>query len=158
MIYIDTNAFYLFFFKKGKYSHGVKKVFSKIQNGKEIGITSCLTLDELAYVVLMRLIEKKYKKHPADVIRSNPSVILQFSDKIEKMFDVIFSINNLEIKEVSSEDMKVLPLLMRRYLLLPRDCVHVQTMRKFNCKLILSTDEDFDRVDGITRVRPERIK
>lgn len=157
MIYLDTNAFFFFFFRHESFSSGIEKIFQKIERGKYKAITSCLTLDEFAYVVLMKLIEDKYKKHPKDVLREKPGVIIEFVDEVEKMFDVIYSLNNLEIVDVNFKMMKVVPPLMRDNLLLPRDCVHLQTMRDHDCRQILSTDPDFDRVEGIERIKPEEI-
>lgn len=157
MIYLDTNAFYMFLFEDPKFFDGVKKVFEDIQKGKEEGLTSCLTLDELAYAVLMRLIEKKYAVHPSEKIRNNPEVILEFIPKIKEVFEIIFSFNNLEIADADENVVAVIPELMER-LLLPRDCIHYQTMKAYDCKKILSTDNDFDRLKDIERIKPEEVK
>lgn len=158
MIYLDTNAFYFFFFWDKKISPRVKKVFMRMQKGEEIGITSSITLDELTYVTLMRLLEKKYKRHPVSILREKPSAMLEFVSKIEKMLDVIFSMKNLKIEELSVKIVRTIPFLMERYLLLPTDCIHIQTMKEVGCVRILSTDPDFDRVDWIERIKPEKIR
>ena len=154
MIYLDTNAFYLFLFDDPKFFSGVKKVFEDIQKGKEEGLTSCLTLDELAYVVLMKLIEKKYAVHPSEKLRANPEVVLEFIPKIKEVFGVIFSFDNLEIADADGDLVAVIPELMER-LLLPRDGIHYQTMKAYDCKRIVSTDTDFDRLKDIERIKPE---
>ena len=156
-VYLDTNAFYFFFFREKNYTEGIKKIFEKMQNGKVIGVTSCLTLDELAYVVLMRLIEKKYKKHPSEVIRGNRAIISDFIGDMEEMFGVIFSFDNLQIVEANKEIVGVIPIVMEETLLLPRDCVHLRTMLDHGCKKILSTDNDFDRIKEIERMKPESL-
>lgn len=156
MIYLDTNAFYFFFFEDLRFSNGVKKIFQKIQAGKETGLTSCLTLDELAYAVVMRLIERKYAMHPSEKIRENPEVVLEFIPKIKEMFGVIFSFDNLEIADADGDLVAVIPERMEK-LLLPRDCIHYQTMKVYDCKTILSSDADFDGLDDIERVRPEEV-
>lgn len=156
MIYLDANAFYFFFFEEPKVSSGIKKILRKIQKGEENGITSCLTLDELAYVVLMRLIEKKYNTHPAKKIREEPRVILEFIQKIKEMFAVILSFKNLKIVDVDKDSVVLVPTIMEK-LLLPRDCIHYQTMKNYNCKKILSTDPDFDRLEDIERIKPEEL-
>ena len=157
-IYLDTNAFYFFFFEHEDYTKGIKKVFEKIQNGEYKGITSCLTLDELAYVVLMRLIEKKYKKDPADVLHASKSAILEFTPEIQKIFDVILSFDNLKIVDTNKDMVGFIPRTMEETLLLPRDCIHLQTMINQNCRVILSTDSDFDKIRGIKRIRPEELE
>lgn len=157
MIYLDTNAFYLFFFEDVKFSAGVRKIFQEVQKGKEQGLTSCLTLDELAYAALMGMIGQKYKVHPSQKLRENPEVILEFIPKIKGMFDAVFSIANLEIADVNADSVAVIPQIMEG-LLLPRDCIHYQTMMDYGCRKILSTDSDFDRLEDIERVKPEDVK
>ncbi len=156
-VYLDTNAFYFLFFEHRDYSEGVKKVFEKIHSGEYSGVTSCMTLDELAYVTLMRLIEKRYKKHPADIIRQSKAVLLEFTPDIDRIFNVIYSFNNLEIASVDKNLIGTVPIIMEKNLLLPRDCVHLRTMRDYNCDVILSTDLDFDNISGIKRLRPEDV-
>lgn len=157
-VYLDTNAFYFFFFEDKTYSKGIKKVFENIQGGKYQGITSCLTLDELGYTILLRLIEKKYKEHPLNVIRKNRSIILEFINVIHDVFDTIFSFKNLEIIDTNTNTVSFIPIMMEEYLLLPRDCIHLRTMLDNNCCTILSTDTDFDHIKGIKRIKPEKCK
>lgn len=157
LIYLDTNAFYFFFFEHERYTNGIKKIFRSMQDGEYKGITNCITLDELAYVILMRLIEKKYKKHPADVLRGEKFVVLEFIESIRNVFDVILSLNNLDITDASKDMLGLIPILIEETSLLPRDCIHLQTMRDRDCRLILSTDTDFDRIDGIERIKPDEI-
>lgn len=156
-IYLDTNAFYFFFFEHSEYTRGIKKVFEKMQEGEYKGITNCLTLDELAYVILMRLIARKYRKHPMKVLRESRSVILEFVSDIREVFDVVFSFDNLEIMGADENIVGLIPIVMDENLLLPRDCIHLRTMLDCDCDLILSTDADFDHIKDIKRLRPEEI-
>ncbi len=156
-VYLDTNAFYFFFFSHEEYTEGIKKVFEGIQNGEYSGVTSVAALEELAYVSLMRLIEKKYKKHPTEVLRENRKAIAELSERLKEVFDVIFSLKNIEIADLDLETASTIPLIMADYLLLPQDSIHLQTMRQKNCEHILSTDKDFDGIYGITRIRPEEV-
>ena len=157
MIYLDTNAFYLFFFEDKKFSPGIKKVLKRIQEGEEQGLTNCLTFDELAYAIVMDLIEQKYRMHPSQKIRETPEVILEFLPRIKEVFETILSFENIEIAEASKETVAVIPQLMEK-LLLPRDCIHYQTMRDYGCRKILSTDTDFDKLEDIERIRPEEVR
>lgn len=156
MIYLDTNAFYAFFFEEPKSFDKVKKTFDDMQKGKKLGLTSCLTLDELAYIILMKLIHKKYSIHPKEKIRESPEVVLEFIPKIKEVFGVIFSFNNLEIADADGDLAAVIPEYLEKGLL-PRDSIHYQTMKVYDCKKILSTDADFDRLKDIVRINPEEI-
>ncbi len=155
--YLDTNAFYFFFFEDETYSRGIKKFFVQMQEGKQKGLTSALTLDELAYVVLLRLIEKKYNKHPLDVIRNSRRSILEFIPQIQTMFDVIFSLNNLLIMDAKTSAVGLIPSMMEEHCLLPRDALHAITAKNAGCHEILSTDTDFDTVSGLQRIDPAKM-
>ncbi|MBI4148058.1 type II toxin-antitoxin system VapC family toxin [Candidatus Woesearchaeota archaeon] len=155
--YLDTNAFYFFFFEDQTYSAGIKTFFDEMQQGQQKGVTSALTLDELSYVVLLRLIEKKYNKHPLDVIRSSKQSILEFIPQIQKMFDVIFSLHNLLIMDATLSSVGLIPFTMEEHCLLPRDALHAITARNAGCPDILSTDSDFDTVQGLHRIDPAKF-
>jgi len=142
-IYLDTNAFYFFFFDDNNYSKGIKKVISSITAGQNEGITSSLTLDELSYSILMRLIEKKYNSHPTEILRKNRNVIAEFS--------------GIRIIPADRDVCSLIPIYMKKYSLLPRDCIHLATMHHNECDQILSTDTDFDNISGISRIDPNKV-
>lgn len=157
-IYLDTNAFYFFFFEHEKYTRGITKVFGDIQEGSCTGVTTSFTLEELAYIVLMRLIEKRYERHPSDVLREDRTVVRQLAGRVQAIFDVIYSLQNLEIVEVDRNRVGGIPMTMERTCLLPGDCVHLMAMASSDCTRILSTDTDFDAVEGIERIEPESVR
>src|SRR3989344_1411754 len=122
-IYLDTNAFYFFFFDNPEYSPSIRNFFNELKAGEHKAVTSCFTLEELAYVVLLRLIERKYKKHPKDVIRENRYVISEFSGTITEIFIEIYSIENLEITPTDKKDVWFIPQVAEENILLPRDSI-----------------------------------
>ena len=130
-------------------------MFEKINSGKLNAVTSSATLEELAYVSLMRLIERKYKKHPHEVLRENRNTIEEFASSIDEIFTAIFSFNNLKIVEFIDSDLIALPYTMKKFKLLPRDAVHFITMRRLGCDKIVSTDSDFDNIQEIFRIDPK---
>lgn len=156
-IYLDTNAFYFFFFLNDEHSEGIKRVIKSVGEGKIKAHTSCITLEELSYVILMRLIERKYKTHPREVIRDNPSAMIEFAGTLQEIFDTILSLDNLTISDAKKETISRIPFILEDRMLLPADCVHLQTMMDAGCKRILSTDTDFDKVPGIERMDGKRV-
>lgn len=152
-IYLDTSAFFYFFFDNPNYSAAMKKEFEKIKRGDYKAMTSCFTLEELAYVVLVKLIEKKYNKHPAEILRQNRAVISEFTQEIRRMFAAIYSFENIEIAGSDKIQTWFMVDIMAENLLLPRDSIHLKTMRDFGIECILSTDADFDGINGIRRIR-----
>ena len=156
-VYLDTNMFYYFFFDEPKYSAGVRKILEKVKKGGYSAYTSCFTLEEFAYVALLSLIENKYKQHPSDVLRKNRAVISEFAKQIQEMFAAIYSFNNIEITNSDKNQVWHIPQVMEENLLLPRDSIHLQTMKGLGIDYILSTDSDFDGIKGIKRLNPEQI-
>ncbi|OLS20469.1 MAG: hypothetical protein HeimC2_37070 [Candidatus Heimdallarchaeota archaeon LC_2] len=154
-MYFDASAFHFFFRYSKSKTELIRPYFQKLQEGKITGITSSLTFDELYYTLLMRLIEEKYSKHPSQVLRENKYVIKEFSTKLKQVNEIMLSFNNLQIILVDKNIVGKIPLLMVEYNLLPRDCIHLQTMINNSEKEILSTDGDFDGIAGIKRVISE---
>ncbi len=153
-IYLDTNVFFYFFFENTDYSGWSRRILGKINTGEFSGVTSCFTLEELAYVTLMKLMKEKYKKHPSDAIRENRSAISELSKPIEKIFSCVYSFENLEIAPADKKDVWFIPDIMGANLLLPRDSLQIKTMKDYGIKHIASTDSDFDSVKGVERIKP----
>jgi predicted nucleic acid-binding protein len=157
-IYLDTNAFYFFFFEHEGYTPGIRKVLGRMHEGECTGVTSCLALDELAYVVLMRSIERRYGRNPREVLRGSRAAVVELAGLVQEVFDVVLSLRNLEVVDVGLDEVGTIPLTMARTGLLPRDCLHLKAMREAGCTRILSTDADFDGVEGVERIRPEGVR
>ena len=155
-VYLDTNAFFFAFFQRKEFSNNIAKIFSKVQKGELKAVTSALTLDELAYAILMRLVEKKFKRHPIKVLHKDKSAVKEFVPHIQKVFDTIFSMN-IEIVSTNKAHASSIPLLMDDYFLLPRDAIHYQTALDNGCEYILTTDPDFDNLPKIKRLNPEKL-
>ena len=156
-IYLDTNAFFYFFFENRDYSGGIRKIFNKIKTGEYKAMTSCFTLEELAYIVLLELLESRYKKHPNDILRADRGAIAEVSKEIADVFASIYSFDNINITGSDKRQVWFIPNVMGENLLLPRDSIHLKTMREHNIEYILSTDSDFDNIKGIKRINPESI-
>ena len=105
----------------------------------------------------MRLIEKKYNSHPTEILRKNRNVIAEFSGIIEDVFITILSLDNIRIIPADRDVCSLIPIYMKKYSLLPRDCIHLATMHHNECDQILSTDTDFDNISGISRIDPNKV-
>ena len=129
-----------------------KKLFSDIHTGKKRAFTSVSTLEELAHVVLLRRIQSEYNEHPKEVLRKNPEVVGMYAPLIEDMFTVIFSFANLELVDTTQGDISYIPAFMKQNFLLSQDALHLATMKRFSCTTLVSTDSDFDEIEGIKRI------
>lgn len=130
MIYLDANFFILCNFDRTARGDRARGIQRRILNGMD-AITSSLSLDEVMWVV----------------VKNKKSAVLR------ETVEDIYAMTNLTIKEVGSN----IPLealdIMEKYDLKPRDAFHTAIMRNFDVNKIVSDDEDFDRVNGIKRIR-----
>jgi hypothetical protein len=62
------------------------------------------------------------------------------------------------IEAMLSSDVDAAALLADRHVRLSaRDLIHTAIMRRLNCERIVSTDGDFDGIEGIERLDPMRV-
>lgn len=130
MIYLDANFFIICNFDLTSKGEKARKIQGEIISGKA-AITSSLALDEVMWVLV--------KNRKPELLR----------ETIEDIYAVL----NLTIKEVSPN----IPLealdIIEKYNLTPRDAFHVAVMKSYDVKEIVSDDTDFDRVEGVKRIR-----
>ena len=131
MIYLDTNFFIFALLDQTKKGDKAREIQREIIAGKNFAITSPLAMDEVIWVLL-----KNGKQH-----------------LIRKTVEDIYSVPNLNVREVSA----LIPLsaleFMEKYKLKPRDAFHVAIMENFGITEIVSDDSDFDKVKEIKRVK-----
>lgn len=153
-LYFDASSFFFFFRYSKTNTEFIRPYFQKLQDGKIMGITSSLTFDEVFYSLSMRLIEEKYSKHPVQVIREKPSVVSEFAKQMKQVNETLLSFNNLKIVQADKNIVGKIPILMETYNLLPRDCIHLQTMINHAETQILTTDGDFSDIPNIVSINP----
>jgi predicted nucleic acid-binding protein len=130
LIYLDANFFIICNFDLTSKGERARKIQAEIISGRD-AITSSLALDEVMWVLV--------KNRKAGVLRET--------------IEDIYALLNLTIKEVSPN----IPLdaldLIEKYNLTPRDAFHVAVMKSYDVNEIVSDDTDFDRVEGVKRIR-----
>lgn len=133
MIYLDANFFIFALFDQTKKGLKARSIQKEIILGKIEAITSVLVIDEIMWV-----------------IRRNGK-----DELLRKVIEDIYAIPNLDIREVSS----IVPLyavnFIEKYKLKPRDAFHVAIMEALQIDKIVSDDSDFDKIDGIERIKLE---
>ena len=126
--YLDTNIFIYAIINTDKAGDKCRNFLKNIQVGKILGITSCLTYDELIWT-LRKICPDKIKESSKHFLNLN----IKFAD-----------VNKLVLHK--TED------VLEKYNLKPRDSIHLATMQINNCKKIVSDDKDFDKVNEIKRI------
>lgn len=78
------------------------------------------------------------------------------SDEVRMVVDAIFSLN-ISILHVDSMDVREAIDIFDKSRISPYDCVHVAVMKREGITEILSADREFDKVEGIKRLDPQRL-
>ncbi|HLC72214.1 MAG TPA: type II toxin-antitoxin system VapC family toxin [Candidatus Nanoarchaeia archaeon] len=125
--YLDSNIFIYASSRNDALGQAARRLLQAIQAGTFRGVTSCLTLDEVMYVLKKIL--------PADLLAAGEQIL------------------NLDIKFLSIEKPLLYAMLslMEEHSLQPRDALHLATMHANNISLIVSEDKDFDNISFIER-------
>lgn len=129
-MYLDANFFIFANFASDRRGQKARAILKNVTNGK-LAITSSLALDEVMWVLI---------KNRQD-------------SELRAIIEEIYSIKNLEVKEVPA----IIPLraleFIEVYKLKPRDAFHIAIMEHFGVKEIVSDDSDFDKVKEIKRIK-----
>lgn len=128
-VYLDANIFGYANYGTAEKGELATKILEKIASGKEHGVTSCLTLDEVMWICI------KQKK----------------TSEMRQVISDIYRIPNLTILEAPSRIAILAVDFVEEYNLKPRDAVHCAVMRENGIETIYSEDHDFDRVKWIKR-------
>ncbi len=128
-VYLDANVFIYAATDTGRSGICAVQILEAVQAGKVHALTSVLTLDEITFVV---------KK-----LRDLPTAIT-----LGKSF---LQLNNLEIAPATIETAAVALEAMEQYSFLPRDALHYATARMHTASVIVTEDQDFNKIQGLKR-------
>lgn len=134
VMYVDSNIFILSVINHASLGDKAREVLKKINDNQIRAFSSCLTLDEVFYV-LKKNLDKE-----------------DFNEFLETIFSV-----NIKWLEANINIIKESAELIKRYNLEPRDAIHVATMKLNNINSIISQDDDFDKVKEIKRIKLAQI-
>jgi hypothetical protein len=131
MVYIDANVFIykVIHAEEVEKARLSKKILSKIAAGEIDACTASLTWDELVWVIR--------KLRGIEVAKVEGGRLLRFPN-----------LKILNVDGVLGEAQRI----VEEYDVGPRDAIHAACALKNRVKEIISDDEDFDKVEEITRV------
>ena len=149
VLYLDTMIFHAVLTASNPVA---KTVLQQIQGGEIQGYTAVLTIDELAYRMLLSSIRATYGKSPLDQLRQNQAAMIdEFYPQVESQLLRLQQLPNLTFVGTTNADLVAMHQNIRAYRLLPRDALHLALMQRIGCTNLVSEDSDFDTVTGITR-------
>ncbi len=131
MIYLDTNIFAYAIMNNDYKGIECRKILSKIARKQEKGFTSCITWDELVFIV------QKYRGR---------EISLKEGERMLKF-------PNLEFIKLDKLIINKAQEIMFNYNLKPRDAIHAASAIIYNIREIVSDDSDFDELKEIKRTK-----
>ncbi len=143
-LFVDTNVFYSFLFET-EFTEKAKNILLR----KDRLFTSFTVMNELIYVVLRKVAEKKFSINSYHEFRSfiSENGYKEFEDEIEKILELIDDINLVVLPDYQNYSFVL--EIMKKYRLLPNDALIVSTCRYYGISKIATFDRDFRRVDFI---------
>ncbi|MEA1994646.1 MAG: PIN domain-containing protein [Campylobacterota bacterium] len=152
-IFVDTNAF--IYFLTGICNNITKEIFTFSYLGKIKLITSTRVVDELLFKVMIIKGKEKYglQNKALEKLKRDKEKIGSLSRECELALEFVEKAKT-EIREVSFKDLKVIPGIMKEFGLFGNDAITIKIMRRFNLKYLLSSDSDFNDIDGIEVIDP----
>lgn len=132
-MYIDSNIFIFAATDKGKLGQNCREIIRLITEQKITCASSFLVVDEVIWILKKDVgkdcgikITKAMLSMPIKWISIDKSVIIRMMDTYEK--------TTLD----------------------PRDAIHLSSMKEVGLSVIVSEDDDFDKVDGIERINASK--
>ena len=134
MVYLDANVFVFAALGKDALGDASRHILANLQ---KIGAkTCCLTIDELAWVVLRRV--------------DNATAV--------KACKAVLTLRDLDVVSIQYGDMWKMAELMETFGLRPRDAVHLAIMKRLGEKTITTEDIHFDIKNlGVKRIPIEKF-
>lgn len=125
--YIDSNVFVYASSRNDALGQAARRLLQTIQAGTVQAVTSCLTFDEVIYVLK--------KMFPDNVFAAGEQIL------------------NLDIKFLAADKSLLHSMLhiVNTHHLQPRDALHLATMQAHHITTLISDDKDFDTIHSIER-------
>ena len=130
-VYIDTNVFIAAFETTVPHHDNAWSLFSAIEEGRLIGVTSELTLAEL--------LVKPFEEGAVELAQSNPTMLTTSEGLMVCAIDKRLLVDAARLRSA------------RLGLKLP-DAVHVATAHRFGCSMIVSDDRGISSGAAISRI------
>ena len=127
--YIDANVFIAAALENDAQAQRAREILRDIQSGKLDGYSSVLSIDEVFY----KIMKVKSREQAIEACES------------------LLSMRGLHFIDATKQVLIQAMRLLDHSHLLPRDAIHVASMRAVGASRIISADADFDEVEGIKR-------
>jgi predicted nucleic acid-binding protein len=155
--YVDTN--FLFAYSRRTSNNpdlrldGWRRLVDE-ELGDDAGVISGLVIDELAYRAVLTWLRDAGDTSPLSTFRkSAPAVMRRMRGRLRRLWKAIDEMN-FEIAVTDRAVTGRAKELMSDPGLPPRDAFHAAHALDSGCRVIVSSDPDYDRLDSIQRLAP----
>lgn len=154
-IFIDSNIFIYLTTEHPKYVNFCEAALSQIENGKKIGFTTTIVLNEVTHKLMLLELSEKKRISPKDAVllaKKDPAAVSSLVKTWETLNNIL-AIKNLKVLGTDVVTLIKGAELSKKYGLLISDAMHVATMQQYGIKKIVTCDRDFERVDGLEIIK-----
>lgn len=155
--YLDVNYLYVHLRQPRRAADQRVAAWRKrVQNeiGGDRAVISALVIDELLYRLILAWLADDGHHDPLAVYRGNQAEITRsMKSRLQRLWRAL---DRLDL-ELATTDQRVVERARNLLVnpgLAPRDAFHAAHALESSCETIVSSDRDFDRVDGLVRLGP----
>jgi predicted nucleic acid-binding protein len=124
---------------------------ARLDQSATISYVSTLALDEVWFSLLQLLIHDDYPDTSFwRIVNADPSIVANYVSQLERITNDIYNNPKVRVISIGSRVPRRALKHMHEYHLLPRDAMHLATMRQHKIKHLVTTDADFLPVEDIS--------
>ena len=152
-IFVDTNAF--IYFLTGVCNELTQELFKLSYLGKLKLLSSTRVVDELVFKMMLLRAKERFGWDRKVVIklRRNRMKVAELSGDCQKILDFLDT-SKVKILEIRKSTMKAIPEVMRANGLFGNDALSLKLIRENNVKYVLTSDPDFEGIEGLEIICP----
>lgn len=123
---------------------------TRLEESDTLSFISTLALDESWFALLQLQIAADHPDRPFwRVVNSNPKIVANYVTRLEQITNDIYNAPKIRVVTIGSRTPRLALNNMRDFYLLPRDALHLATMRQYKLTHLVTTDADFLPVQNI---------
>jgi predicted nucleic acid-binding protein len=150
-IYWDASFIVNFSHTAGKFYTDCAAFAIRLKESNTLSYVSALALDEAWFALMQVFVARDYAPRKFwKVYEENPQVILRYLDSLEAFTRDLYSQPQVRMIGVGRRSPLDALKNMRQYFFLPRDAMHLAIMRQHRITDVVTTDVDFQFVEGLT--------
>jgi predicted nucleic acid-binding protein len=158
LLYWDASFLVHATYPAGRYHQECHAFLERLSDASDtISCVSTLALDETIFTLIqLKVIEDHPGRGFWDVYRENPHAIQPHLGELRALVDRLEIDPRIRLVGTEPESVYAALDYMDRYALLPRDALHLSAAARCGIDVIVTTDDDFLPVDGLSLITCNR--